>query len=248
MEYALIGKKLGHSFSADFFNKKFSREGIPSHYSLVELSNFNELIPYLVSHQEIVGLNVTIPYKEDAYRACSLLSADAARIGAVNTIKVIRKNESEILLSGANTDAPGFAMAVQDFIIDKKRALVLGTGGASKAISYALQKMNIEVTLVSRNSKGSDIPLITYNDLTPDVMRSNDIIINTTPLGMFPNVDKCPPIPYKYITPAHYCFDAIYNPAETLFMQKCALQGASVDNGLGMLHNQALLAWDFWCQ
>lgn len=246
MEYALIGKKLGHSFSAVFFNEKFSREGIPSHYSLVELSDFNDLLPYLESHPEIAGLNVTIPYKEDAYRACSVLTPDAACIGAVNTIKVIRDIESGIMLSGANTDAPGFAMAVQNAIEGKKRALILGTGGASKAISYALHKLNIEVTLVSRNSKVSDIPIITYKDLTHDVVRSNEIIINSTPLGMFPNVDRCPPIPYEYITPAHFCFDAIYNPAETLFMRKCALQGASVDNGLAMLHNQALLAWDFW--
>ncbi len=246
MKYALIGKKLGHSFSAKFFNEKFDREGIPSHYSLVELSDFNLLLPYLKQHPDIVGLNVTIPYKEDAFRLCDYLTPEAEAIGAVNTIKVIRSENDEISLFGTNTDAPGFALAVGDAVIGRPKALVLGTGGASKAVKYALNKVGVAVKLVSRTDNAKRHDVITYQNLTEDIIKQNLIIVNTTPLGMYPDVNKAPEIPYQYITPEHYCFDAIYNPEETMFMRRCAENSAQTSNGLQMLHNQALLAWEFW--
>lgn len=246
MNYALIGKKLGHSFSAKFFNEKFDREGIPSHYSLVELADFNLLLPYLKEHPDIIGLNVTIPYKEDAYRLCDFLTPEAAAIGAVNTIKVIRSGNGEMTLNGTNTDAPGFASAIGNAVKGRPNALVLGTGGASKAISYALKMAGVDVKLVSRSESAERKDIITYKDLTDDIIKQNLIIVNTTPLGMYPDIDKAPDIPYQSITPLHYCFDAVYNPEETLFMKLCAEYGAQTSNGLQMLHNQALLAWEFW--
>lgn len=242
MNYALIGKKLGHSFSADYFNTKFRREGISSEYFLVELADFGELSPFLASHTDFVGLNVTIPYKEDACRLCDRLTPEALEIGAVNTIFVSRDN-GEVRLYGTNTDAPGFAKAVADGARGKKRALVLGTGGASKAVCYALRKMGIDVTKVSRAPRPD---CITYGDITPDVMVSHRLIVNTTPLGMYPNVDSAPDIPYDLLTPDHFCFDAVYNPETTQFMRLASEHGAGVKNGLEMLHNQAILAWQFW--
>ncbi|MDE5552389.1 MAG: shikimate dehydrogenase [Muribaculaceae bacterium] len=245
MNYALIGRKLSHSFSADFFNEKFRREGISSHYSLVELADFDELLPYLANHSDIIGLNVTIPYKEDAYRLCHRLTPQAEAIGAVNTIRICRTDDGQILLYGTNTDAPGFAESVADAVRIRKSALVLGTGGASKAVSYALEEAGVKVTKVSRH-RCEDQSVITYDELSPSHMEENLLIVNTTPLGMFPNVNEAPAIPYKDITEKHFCYDVVYNPEETLFMRLCAERGAKTRNGLQMLYNQALLAWDFW--
>lgn len=245
MDYALIGKKLSHSFSADFFNEKFRREGISSHYSLLELPRFDELLPYLECHPELAGLNVTIPYKEDVYRLCDRLTPQAQAIGAVNTIKIYRDGDGKISLYGTNTDAPGFAASVADAVKIRRHALVLGTGGASKAVCYALNTLGVRVTRVSRQ-RGDSRSVISYSELSSSVISENLLIVNTTPLGMYPNIDEAPAIPYQYITERHFCYDVVYNPEVTLFMRLCAERGAQTHNGLQMLYNQALLAWDFW--
>ena len=242
-EYCLIGRKLGHSFSADFFNEKFRREGISSHYSLVELEDFNDLEGYLRDHPNVRGMNVTIPYKENAAHRCDRLTPEASAIGAVNTIKVERDADGRVSLFGTNTDAPGFAAAVADGASGIEHALVLGTGGASKAVCFALKSMGIEPCRVSRVSREG---CITYGDLSPEVMERHRLVVNTTPLGMMPDTDTFPDIPYHLLTEAHYCFDLVYNPSVTMFMRLAAEHGARVDNGLQMLVNQALLAWEFW--
>ncbi len=257
-DFALIGKTLGHSFSARFFNEKFRREGISSSYTLEEFQNFSLVIPWIKRHPRVLGLNVTIPYKEDAFRACDVLTDSAKAIGAVNTIRIERVagSSDNIRLFGHNTDAPGFMKAVAPYLekfgdVRGASALVLGTGGAAKAVSYALHQLGFKPVNVSRNAGEQLAPgygRLTYADLTPEVMAENLVIVNATPLGMSPKTDSCPDIPYECLTSRHLLFDCIYNPEETLFMRKAREHGAVAVNGLEMLHNQALLAYDFWLQ
>lgn len=241
--YILAGRKLGHSFSAEYFNEKFKREDISAEYRLVEFAEFSELHKFITENKRLKGFNVTIPYKIDAYKLADILSPSATAIGAVNAVKVIRKATGGYMLSATNTDAPGFAEAVRDAATGKRYALVLGTGGASKAVCHALGEMGIVAQPVSRNAKNG---ILSYQDLTPEIISKNLLIINTTPLGMAPDTDSAPPIPYELLTPNHFCFDLVYNPEDTLFMKLAAAQGAGVSNGLQMLHNQAELAWKFW--
>lgn len=241
--YILVGRKLSHSFSAEYFNEKFEREDIPAEYRLVEFAEFSELHKFITENRRLKGFNVTIPYKTDAYNSADILSPSATAIGAVNAVKVIRTPDGGYLLSATNTDAPGFAEAVRGAAAGKRYALVLGTGGASKAVCHALGEMGIAAQPVSRKGKNG---ILSYRDLTPDIISRNLLIINTTPLGMSPDTDCAPPIPYELLTANHFCFDLVYNPEETLFMKLAAAHGAGVSNGLQMLHNQAELAWEFW--
>lgn len=242
-QYALIGRKLGHSYSADFFNQKFRSEGIDAHYSLIELASFDEFRPLLSANPDIVGVNVTIPYKIDAMAASDLLTPVAREIGAVNVIRIVRKPDGTVILYATNTDAIGFARALSPYIEGRSKALVLGTGGASRAVCYALRQMGIEVAVVSRHPKPGNLA---YNQLTPEVIANNLLIVNTTPLGMSPNTDTAPDIPYELLTERHFCFDLVYNPDETEFMKRAARNGAGFCNGLQMLKNQAIAAWEFW--
>lgn len=238
--YGLIGKPLGHSFSANFFNKKFTDENIPERYILFPLDSITELPSLLRNHPDLKGLNVTIPYKQTVIPYLDSLDKAAAEIGAVNVIKISKDNS----LKGYNSDAVGFKDSIEPLIHDHmKRALVLGTGGASKAVCYVLKMLGIEVLSVSRNSHDE---VISYNDLSPEIISSHHIIVNTTPLGMWPNVDQAPDIPYHLLTPQHLCYDLVYNPETTTFMKRCAQNGATVKNGLDMLHGQALAAWRIW--
>ena len=245
--YGLIGFPLGHSFSASFFNEKFSREGIDASYRNFELEDLGQLMELLAEIPEIRGLNVTIPYKQQIIPYLTSLSPLAKAIGAVNTIKLTHQPDGTLTaLEGHNTDAPAFARTLAPLLPLKAiRALVLGTGGASKAVCAALDSLAIGYTLVSR-TPGAD--RLGYEDLTPKVIKDNLLIVNTTPLGMHPNTDACPPIPYELLTPDHICYDLVYNPEQTLFMARAARQGAKVKNGLDMLHLQALLAWQIWQQ
>jgi len=243
--YGLIGFPLGHSFSAKFFSQKFSREGIDAEYRNFELPDIGDFMELLAEYPELQGLNVTIPYKELIIPYLTSLSPQARAIGAVNVIRITHDSNGNVTaLEGHNTDAPAFARTLARLLPPEAvSALVLGTGGASKAVAAALDALAISHTSVSR-SRGDN--RIAYAELSDGLMARNRIIVNTTPLGMSPNVDACPPLPYDRITPQHICYDLVYNPTETLFMQKCAEHGAIVKNGLDMLHLQALLAWQIW--
>lgn len=241
--YGLIGKKIGHSFSADFFNKKFQKEGINNSYQLFPLESIELLPKLLETHQDLEGLNVTIPYKVEVIPYLNDLSHDAKEMGAVNVIKISRK-DGKTFLKGYNSDCIGFRESLKPMLrSDIQKALILGTGGASKAVAYALKQLGIEYNFVSRTpSEGQ----LSYKDLSQEIIKNHLLIVNTTPLGMFPDVDSYPSIPYQFLTPRHVCYDVVYNPLETSFMKKSAQEGAIVSNGLAMLKLQALSAWDIW--
>ncbi len=243
--YGLIGYPLGHSFSASFFNEKFSREGIDASYRNFELEDIGQLMELLAEIPEIRGLNVTIPYKQQVIPYLTAISPQAKAIGAVNTIKLTHEPDGTLTaLEGHNTDAPAFARTLAPLLpLEAISALVLGTGGASKAVCNALDALGIDYTLVSRTAGDGRL---TYSDLTPEVIEANRLLVNTTPLGMSPDVDACPPIPYDCLTPSHICYDLIYNPEQTKFLARAAEKGATIKNGLEMLHLQALLAWQIW--
>lgn len=239
--YGLVGYPLGHSFSRRFFNEKFSVENINAEYRNFELSDISHIGDVIESG--VCGLNVTIPYKQTVMPFLSRLDSEASRIGSVNVIKIERQN-GKISTVGYNTDVEGFCHSIAPHLLPRHRnALVLGTGGASKAVVYGLRKMGISPTLVSRTSGEGRL---TYGELTPDIIRSHEVIVNTTPLGMFPHVDACPDIPYEHLSDNHLCFDLIYNPDMTLFLEKAKKQNADTVNGMEMLIGQALAAWKIW--
>lgn len=241
--YGLIGFPLTHSFSRNYFNQKFEAEGINAQYLNFELPDIGDFMEVVSEYPTLSGLNVTIPYKEQVLPYLNEIDDDAAKIGAVNVIKIIR-DKGDIRFKGYNSDIIGFSDSIAPLLNDRRTsALVLGTGGASKAVVRGLQNLGVNTTLVSRASRPG---VITYNDLTPDIIAQNLIIVNTTPLGMYPHVDECPDIPYQYLTKEHLCYDLLYNPDVTLFMRKAAQQGAETKNGLEMLLLQAFAAWNIW--
>lgn len=240
--YGLVGFPLGHSFSKSYFNNKFAAEEINAEYinfEIKDIEDFNDII----SNTSICGLNVTIPYKKSVMVKLDEIDDVAKEIGAVNVIKFIRKN-GNLYLKGYNTDIIGFTNSISPLIAkDNKYALILGTGGVSKAIQYSLKVMGIESLFVSRTAKAN---VITYEQLTKEIMEQYTIIVNASPVGMFPNIDNAPNIPYEFISKNHIVFDTIYNPTETLFMKLASERGATVMNGLDMLKGQAVAAWDIW--
>lgn len=241
--YGLIGYPLGHSFSQDYFNKMFDSEGIDARYVNFELPDIGDLMEVIAQYPALSGLNVTIPYKEQVIPYMDEMDEDAARIGAVNVIKFIGKGAA-LKLKGYNSDVIGFTDSIAPLLTpERTAALVLGTGGASKAVCRGLANLGIEVLKVSRTAREG---VITYEEITPEIMEKHKIIVNTTPLGMYPNVDACPDIPYNLLTPQHLCYDLLYNPDITLFMQKAAEHGAETKNGLEMLLLQAFAAWQIW--
>lgn len=243
--YGLIGFPLGHSFSARFFSEKFGREGIDADYRNFELADIGELMELLSEYPDLEGINVTIPYKEQILPYLTALSPEAKAIGAVNTVRILHDADGNVsALEGHNTDAPAFARTLAPMLpAEAVSALVLGTGGASKAVGAALSALGIPHTFVSRTPAPERL---TYADLTAEIIESHKVIVNTTPVGMSPKTDACPDIPYQALTPAHICYDLIYNPARTLFLQKAETRGARTRNGLDMLHLQAILAWQIW--
>ncbi|MCM1521122.1 MAG: shikimate dehydrogenase [Muribaculaceae bacterium] len=244
--YGLIGYPLGHSFSRKFFNDKFKAEGIDAEYVNFELPDIGDLMEVFAETPELAGLNVTIPYKEQVIPYLEEMDDEAREIGAVNVIKIIRegRKENNPLLKGFNTDTVGFRLSIEPLLNEKrKNALILGTGGASKAVAQAFKVLGVKYTLVSRTPREG---VITYAALTPEIMAENLVIVNTTPLGMYPNVEECPDIPYGLITPEHLCYDVLYNPDMTEFMRRAKEQGAEVKNGLEMLLLQAFAAWKVW--
>lgn len=241
--FGLIGKPLGHSSSMVSFKKKFRAEGISADYCNIGLDNAGEIRALVSNNTRLCGLNVTIPYKTDVIPYLDRIDDTAREIGAVNVIRIDRSSDNAVL-TGYNTDWIGFSQSLSPMLPDAPvKALVLGTGGASKAVCYALKKMGIGYDIVSRSS-GFDI--LGYYELSPSVMESHQLIINCTPLGMSPDKDTCPDIPYAYLTQDHILFDLVYNPETTLFMQKGLEHGTAVKNGAEMLKIQAEEAWKIW--
>lgn len=243
--YGLLGYPLGHSFSAKYFAEKFAKEGIDATYKNFEFAEVADAVAYLLQQDDLQGFNVTIPHKQAIMPYLNGLSAEAEAIGAVNVVCVKRDADGTVKLLGCNSDVVGFSNSIQPLLrpMLHSKALVLGTGGASKAVMYGLRKLGVEPIYVSRTPKEGQL---TYDDLTPKVMHDYKVIVNCTPLGMYPKVDACPDIPYQYLTPDHLLYDLVYNPLETLFMKRGAAQGAVVKNGLKMLHLQAEAAWVDW--
>ncbi len=243
-KFGLIGFPLSHSFSRKFFTDKFSNEGLDAEYLNFEIENISQLSHLIASHPNLEGLNVTIPYKEQVIKFLDYTDESAALIQAVNTIR-IHHSGRHISLHGYNTDIHGFQESIRPLIQKfHHKALVLGTGGASKAVVKALENLKIDTILVSRNpeEKGE----LSYNDLDEDVMDNYKIIVNTTPIGTYPNTEGCPAIPFELITPNHILFDLVYNPEVTEFLKQGKKRGAIVKNGLEMLHLQALASWEIW--
>ena len=233
--YGLIGKNISYSFSRNYFANKFKKEDIKnSQYINFDIDNLSELNNIFNTNN--FGFNVTIPYKEVIIPYLDSLDFHAEKIGAVNTIKI--ENEKKI---GFNTDWIGFKKSIEPLLNSHHtKALILGTGGASKAVIYALDQLKIETLMVSRYGE------ISYEDLSEEIIQNHAIIINCTPVGTFPNVDAAPEIPYHFITKNHLAYDLIYNPAKTLFLKKCIDKGAVVKNGLEMLEIQAEASWKIW--
>jgi len=236
--FGLIGKTLSHSFSQAYFEEKFRREGITdAAYSLFELENIG-LVPALIqAHPDLIGFNVTIPYKQRIIPLLDELSEEAATVGAVNTV-VIQHINNQVYTIGHNTDIIGFQQSMQDIKLPD-RALVLGTGGAAAAITYVLKRLGCACTAVSRDPKRG----LTYSALTADIVARHRLIVNCTPLGTFPDVNGKPDIPYEGVSSEHFLYDLVYNPAETAFLKEGAFRGAHTCNGLTMLHAQAEAAW-----
>lgn len=240
--YGLVGHPLGHSFSAAYFADKFAAEGINARYVNFDMEDIGGIRALFEAYPELRGLNVTIPHKQAVIPLLDSLHDDAARIGAVNVVKPDRTGGT-LRLTGFNTDHAGFARSLSAVNKAHRAALVLGTGGASKAVVFALRNMGVAVTLVSRTAAAGRIG---YDTLTAEVMAAHTLIVNTTPLGMYPKTDACPAIPYALLTERHLLYDLVYNPEETLFMRRGRDHGAQVMNGLAMLHGQAEAAWEIW--
>ncbi len=244
-KYGLIGYPLKHSFSITYFNEKFQAENIDAEYVNFEIPRIEDFMGVVDEHPNLCGLNVTIPYKEQVIPYLDELDKDTARIGAVNVIKIIRQPKGKVKLVGYNSDVIGFSRSIEPLLQPHhKKALLLGTGGASKAVFHGLENLGVKSTYVSRTKRSDEV--LTYRELTPEVMAEHTVIVNCTPVGMYPKVDFCPDIPYELLTSGHLLYDLLYNPNETLFMKKGRAQGATVKNGLEMLLLQAFAAWEIW--
>lgn len=259
-KYGLLGHPLGHSFSRKFHNERFERMGIEAEYVNFDLSDIQQLPDVLVQEPDLCGLNVTIPYKQAVMQFLDELDPVAERIGAVNTVCIERiplttpSKVPGLWLTGRNTDIIGFRDSIlpllrQSGIVDEggiahgAKALILGTGGASKAVKVALEDMGIATVYVSRSSAPGKI---TYAELTPEVMEKHLVVVNCSPVGMFPHVDECPTIPYEYLTSHHVCYDLVYNPEVTMFLAKSKEKGASTMSGGAMLEGQAVASYEYW--
>lgn len=239
--YGLIGHPLTHTFSKTYFEEKFRNENIRGvHYENFPLQHINEISELLHPEKNLCGFNVTIPYKAAILHFLHEVDEMAAKIGAVNCVKIVNGK-----LIGFNTDAYGFEMSIKPFLENKyERALILGTGGAAKAVAYVLTKWNIAVHFATRNPLNDNH--ISYADLNADVLKFFPLIINCTPLGTFPNVEEHPQLPYSGITPAHFLYDLIYHPAETFFLAQGKKNGAHTMHGQKMLELQAEKSWEIW--
>lgn len=239
-KYGLIGYPLTHSFSKKYFSEKFNRELISNvTYELFPIENIGLLLDLLNAEPMLHGLNVTIPYKQEVMQFLDVLSPVVKEINACNCIKIV-----EGKLIGFNTDVIGFEKSLKKKLkIHHNQAIILGTGGAAKAVEYVLRKNGISYLQVSRNKSET---AISYEELTPEIISTHNLIVNTTPLGMYPAIDDAPAIPYGAISSSHYLFDLVYNPAETVFLKKGRIHGADTENGADMLVDQAEASWEIW--
>lgn len=241
--YGLIGHPLGHSFSKGFFTDKFENEDIDAEYLNFDISTIDEVIDVIASNPTLAGFNVTIPYKEKIMPYLDEVSKEAREVGAVNVVKVEREGTS-IILKGFNSDIIGFRESISPLLHSHhKKALILGTGGASKAVRYVLGQKGLETVLVSRYTRPGTV---SYKDLDADAVREYEVIVNCTPVGMYPNESECPLLPYEHLNNNNLLYDLVYNPETTLFMKRGREQGATVKNGLEMLLLQAHASWDIW--
>jgi len=261
-KYGLLGHPLGHSFSRKFHNERFARLGIEAEYVNFDLDEISLLPAVLAAEPTLCGLNVTIPYKQQVMQCLDELDPVAARIGAVNTVCIRRIPMDQpsklpgLWLTGRNTDIIGFRDSILPLLeeagimingqnIARAKALILGTGGASKAVRVALEDMGIEPTFVSRSAAPGRL---TYEDLTPELMAEYRVVVNCSPVGMYPHVDEAPAIPYAALTPGHVCYDLIYNPEVTQFLAQAKAQGAHTMSGGAMLEGQAVASYGYWTE
>lgn len=242
-KYGLVGYPLGHSFSMGYFNEKFKNEAINAVYENFEIPDIQDITTVIGSNPDLAGFNVTIPYKEKVMDYLDYIAPEAAEIGAVNVVKVTHNGERAVL-KGFNSDVVGFVNSIKPLLRPlHKKALVLGTGGASKAVEYGLRKLGLETIKVSRTEKDNTI---TYGQVTPELLGEYKVIVNCTPCGMAPHFDECPNLPYDSIDDSFLLYDLIYNPEETLFLRKGKEKDATVKNGLEMLLLQAEEGWNIW--
>ncbi len=241
--YGLIGYPLQHSFSKSYFTEKFANEHINAEFINFEIADLKELPKILHNNPQLQGLCVTIPHKQTVIPYLTAIDTVAKQLGAVNSIQISR-TKTGVNLTGYNTDIYGFTQSLKEFVgTQKPNALILGTGGAAKAVAGGLSQMNINVQLVSRQKKSGQLQ---YKELNRVIIASHQLIINCTPLGTFPNNNTFPPIPYNLLSENHFLYDLVYNPEETIFLQKGKQQGAKIHNGLKMLHLQAEKSWEIW--
>lgn len=242
--FGLIGYPLSHSFSKKFFSTKFENEHISGcSYELYPIESVDRIRRLTIQHSSLCGLNVTIPHKVTVIPFLDELDDAAAQIGAVNCIAIERRGD-EIFLKGYNTDAFGFAESLKPMLtIRHKKALIFGDGGAAKAVKYVMKQLSIPYLVVNRRKAQN---ALTYEDVSAGLLKDYLILVNTTPLGMSPHTESYPPIPYEHLTSGHLAYDLVYNPEETVFLREARLRGASVKNGLEMLHLQAERSWEIW--
>jgi len=252
-KYGLLGRNIDYSFSRGFFTEKFAREHRSDLYVNLDFPKIEDFMSWLDAQSNLSGFNVTIPYKESIIPYLSQIDPIAEAIGAVNTVVVQKNVGSKHKLIGYNTDHLGFSQSLEQWGFPaQKRALLLGTGGAAKAITYALRTLGFEILQVSRNPHSAvsmaneQVQIINYTELTPEHLQEYLLIINCTPLGTFPNIEQAPDLPYEALGQDHYLYDLIYNPEETLFLKRGLAAGAKIKNGLQMLELQALAAWELW--
>jgi shikimate dehydrogenase len=243
--YGLIGKKLSHSFSPAYFRQKFKKLGLDADYRLFEMETIHQLPELLKKHPNLSGLNITIPFKTEVLPFLDELDVVAKQIATVNTVQIQRKN-GQLTLKGYNTDVTGFEQTLLPYVEGRSgiKAIILGTGGAARAVAFVLKKMEIEFIFVSRHPVNPQ--QINYSEINKAVLDTYHLIIQTTPIGMFPHATAAPPLPYQFIGPKHILIDLIYNPAETEFLRQGRISGAATSNGQKMLTIQAEASWELW--
>lgn len=255
-KYGIIGYPLVHSFSLGYFTEKFRKEGLEDcEYRTFPIQNISDFPEIIKNNPDLCGLNVTHPHKIGVIYYLDKLDEAAKEIDAVNCIKVVNSHpvesffsgelsSTQVRLEGYNTDAYGFEKSLKPLLKrHHQKALILGDGGASRAVAYVLRKLDIEYLIVSRRARSKQV---SYNELTAELMADHLLVINTTPLGTYPAIEGCPDIPYEYLSSRHLAYDLVYNPAETEFLKRAKAKGAQTKNGLEMLHIQAEKAWEIW--